>query len=346
VFSKLAFAYVAFALAAGIVTRTGIRLTPRATALIIAGWWFPIIVDMQEGQMNFVAFLPLVAGLFVAQRDTPASQVAAGLLIALATAAKVTPIIFIVYFVWRRRWLLSAAAVAGLGIWLLLVPALAFGWQQNLRWLGQWAQIMIVPYVTETKVVYSTTQSFGSFLLRLLTDIPAFETTRTGTLTSHYMNVMSLNETIVQWIVRVVMVVAGVIGLVWARRPLASLSSPRYAIEIGAVAAFMLWFSERTWSHHYISFLLTLAAAGMVVSDGRSAPTDRRRVERALLFFACTTFFASEAGHIFGPHGVDWVKATGVFLWASMILTAILVRQPLAAEYGSRARPDPSALHV
>jgi hypothetical protein len=332
VFAKLAFAYLAFGCAAALVARAGVRLTPKAIALVVAGWWLPVIVDMQEGQMNFVAFLPLVAGLLAAQRDTARSQVLAGLLLALAVAVKVTPIIFIVYFAWRKRWLLSGAAVAGLAFWLLVVPALAFGWEQNLRWLDQWARIMIFPYVTETKVVYSTTQSFGSLALRLLTDVPAFETTRSGAPTAHFMNVASLADSTVQWIVRIAVIGAGIGGLIWARRPLRTLASPRYVVEIGAVAAFMLWFSERTWTHHYISFLLTLAAGAMIVSSSRGGGP-ARTVERAMILFAATTFFASEAGYVFGLNGVDWVKATGVFLWSSMILAFVIVRHPLANEY-------------
>jgi hypothetical protein len=335
--AKLGFAYLAFALASALVSRAGVRLTLRATALIVACWWLPVIVDAQEGQMNFVAFLPLIAGLLVAQRETTQSQILAGLLVALAVAVKVTPVIFIVYFLWRRRWLLSGAALAGLVLWLLVVPALAFGWEQNLRWLGQWARIMIFPYVTETKVVYSTTQSFGSFMLRLLTDVPAFETTRSGMPTAHYMNVAALSDSAVQWIVRLTVIAAGIGGLIWARRPLPSLASPRYVIEIGAVAAFMLWFSERTWTHHYISFLLTLAAGAMIVSSGRSERSTRT-VERALMLFAATTLFASEAGYVFGLNGVDWVKATGVFLWSSLILAFVIVRHPLANQYQGLTR--------
>jgi hypothetical protein len=64
----------------------------------------------------------------------------------------------------------------------------------------------------------------------------------------------------------VLMLAVGLAGLWWTRHPLATFRSRRYVFEIAAVAAFMLWFSERTWVHHYISFILTLMAAGMVLS--------------------------------------------------------------------------------
>jgi hypothetical protein len=126
--------------------------------------------------------------------------------------------------------------------------------------------------------------------------------------------------------VRALMVGAGAAGLWWARRPLASLRSPRYVIEIGAVAAFMLWFSERTWVHHYVSFILTLAAAGLMLSDPAIPESSRRPIRRALIVFAGISVFASDAGKVFGPDGVDWAKAVGVYLWPSVLVTAVLLR--------------------
>jgi hypothetical protein len=143
---------------------------------------------------------------------------------------------------------------------------------------------------------------------------------------SHYMNVLTMSNGAARQGVRALMAIVGAGGLWWSRRPLRTLRSRRYVIEIGAVAAFMLWFSERTWVHHYVSFVLTLAAAGMILSDGTWPLPARRAVRAALVVFAATTIFASEAGKIFGPDGIDWAKAAGVYLWPSVLLTAVVVR--------------------
>src|SRR5437867_13245272 len=58
---KFPLAALVFALAMGIVRRSGARLTPSATVLVVAGWWLPVVLDMQEGQTNFLALVPLVA---------------------------------------------------------------------------------------------------------------------------------------------------------------------------------------------------------------------------------------------------------------------------------------------
>jgi hypothetical protein len=324
--AKLPAAGLVFFLAAAIVARAGVPLTPPAIALIIAGWWLAVVVDMQEGQTNFLALMPLVAGLHLAQREHPPSDLGAGALIGLGVAMKVTPVIFVAFALWKRRWLLAAASIVSVALWSLAVPALAFGWDQSLRWFEQWTRIMIVPFVAQGKVVYATSQSIPSFVLRLLTTTPAFESHRGGVTEGHFMNVLALGDGAVRQIARLITAVVGVAGLWWTRRPLRTLSSRRYVFEIAAVSAFMLWFSERTWIHHYVSFILMLAAAGMVLSDPAQPESARRRVRAALLAFAAITFFASDAGKMFGPDGIDWAKAIGVYLWPSVIVTAAVLR--------------------
>jgi alpha-1,2-mannosyltransferase len=323
---KLPLALLVFALSAAIVSRSGARLTASAMALIVACWWLPVILDMQEGQTNFLALLPLVAALYVAQRGRPPSDALAGLLIGLAIAIKVTPVIFAAYFFWKRRWVVAASAIAGVAFWSLAVPAMVFGWDQNLRWLEQWVGIMIVPYVAQGRVVYAISQSFGSFALRLLTAAPFFESSRDGQIELHYMNLFALSHGAVYQLVRATMVGVAIAGLLWMRRPLRTLRGPRYLLELGAVAAFMLWFSERTWVHHYVSFVLTLCAAGAILSDPAQPERARRFVRRALIVFSFATVFASEAGRLLGPDGVDWAKGIGVFLWPSLLVTIAVIR--------------------
>jgi hypothetical protein len=341
---KLPMICLAFALALGLVRRAGGDLTKTAIGLIVAGWWLPVIVDMQEGQTNFLAMLPLLAGLYVAQRETTGSALGAGGLISLGVAMKVTPIVFAAYFLWRRRYLLVASILAGTAFWSLVVPGLAFGWAQNLRWLDQWAHIMILPYAAQGKVLYATSQSIGSFVLRLLTAMPAFESHHGGITEPHYMNVLTLSDASARWVVRGLMAGIGLAGLWWMRRPLATLREPRYVVEVGAVAAFMLWFSERTWAPHYVSFLVTLSAAAMVASDaGRSAHA-RQAAAWSLAAFAAVTLLASDVGRVFGPDSLNWIRAAGVFLWPSVAVTAVMIRAASARNTEREVRDGVSAV--
>jgi hypothetical protein len=189
-------------------------------------------------------------------------------------------------------------------------------------------------------------QSFGSFALRLLSAVPAFVTDRNGVVEDHYMNAFALSQGVVYQIVRVVMVAVALTGLVWTRHQLATLRCPRYLLEVGGVAAFTLWFSERTWVHHYVSFVLMLCAAGAILSDPGQLERTRRLVRAALVLFSVATVFASDAGRVFGPDGVDWAKSAGVFLWPSVLVTVTAIspipvfRYYYSAMLSPAPRPD------
>jgi hypothetical protein len=322
---KLPLACLVFALTTRMVEQTGTRLSTSALLLIVSGWWLAVIVDAQEGQTNFLALLPVVAGLAVAQRETPRAAAAAGALIGLGVAIKLTPIVFVVYFAWRRRWLLVGAAVASIAVCWLVVPAIVFGWDQNVRWFTQWARIMIVPYVARGEIVYASSQSIASFAVRLLSAAPAFESHHGGVTVPHFMNVANLIPATVRQLTRVLMLAAGLAGLWWLRRPLLTLQSRRYIVEIAAVASFMLWFSERTWVHHYVSFIVVLAAAGMLVSDPATPTVAKRSIVTAAAVFFAITLLASEAGKLLGRDGIDWMKAFGVYLFPSMLVTGAVL---------------------
>ncbi len=321
---KLPFACAVFLMSIGIVRRARGSLSPTALLLIVSCWALAFVEDLQQGQVNFLALLPLVAGLYLAQEETPAAEIAAGLLIGLSAAVKVTPVVFLPYFLWKRRWWVTIGGAGGIVAGLFVAPALVFGWDRNLRWLGDWARVMIVPYVTQGAIAYGSSQSVGSFALRLLTATPAFEIHH-DTFEYGYMNVASLTDGTVRLFVRLAMIAVAGAGLLWMRRPLDTLRSPRYVLEIGAVAAFMLWFSERTWVHHYVSFVLTLSAAGMVLSDASVPERRRRLLVGALIVFTVATLFTSDAGRVFGRQGIQWAKAAGVYLWASVVVVTTMV---------------------
>jgi alpha-1,2-mannosyltransferase len=325
---KLPVVCAIFGLVAAIVRGAGVTFTARAVLLIVAGWWLSVIVDVQEGQMNLVVLLPLAAGLWLAQRETSRGDLAAGAMIGLSAAMKLTPLAFVAYFLWRRRWTVAAAAAASILLAWFAIPALAFGWSQNLKWFGQWSNVMLLPYVTNgtLDLGYPHTQSVGSFAMRTLMPVAAFSTPTSDGLVPHYINVASLNAETVRRLVRVLMIATAAAGLWWMRHTLPTLRSRRYVFELGAVAAFMLWFSERTWIHHYVTFVLLLGAAAMIVSDTTRPTVHRRRVTCAVLGFFAITLFASEAGGLFGPDGVDWMKTFGVYLLPSIALTGIVLR--------------------
>lgn len=92
----------------------------------------PVLGDLSHNNVNlFVLFL--IAGCLEAFRR--GWDLTAGLVLALAIACKVTPLLFVAYFAWKRCWKVLAGCAAGLMLWLAVVPGAAFGWDRNAELL-------------------------------------------------------------------------------------------------------------------------------------------------------------------------------------------------------------------
>ncbi len=314
-----------FLLALKMVRRTGVEPSILALLLVLAVWLWPVLGDMQEGQTNLLMLLPLTAGLWFIQKDHWPGQSLGGLLVALAICIKVTPIIFLLYLLWQRRFFASLGVLVGMGLWLLAVPALAFGWHQNMLWLNQWVHIMILPYVEHGRVEYYVGQSVPSFLSRLFRHVPAFMYNKhTGHPLPQYVNVWNLPRNVSDWLIRGILVVVGVVGLIWMRTQVANARSRDYVLQIGAVAAFMLWASPRTWVPHYVSLIFTLMAVAMVLSDPAQPYRKRRLAALALAAAAFLMFLTTDIGKVFGPNGHRWLLTIGVSLWGSVLLMYVI----------------------
>ena len=314
-----------FLLALSIIRRGGGNVLPGALLLIGAGWFFPVIGDIQEGQMNLLMLLPLAAGLWMAQEESLGGDVAAGLLVAMAICIKVTPLAFLAYFLYRRRWIIGAAIVGGIGIWIFLVPAIFFGWSQNITWLGQWDHIMIAPYILHDKIKFGNGESIPEFILRLFAHVPAWKTMHNGVVHNHYLTLIRLPQKTAHLIGRIIALIIAIGGIWWARKKLPSLRTRRYAMEIACVGMFMLWASERTWVPHYVTLIFALMAVGMIAEDAFAVRSSRKFAWIALSLTAFLMLWTSEFARVLGPNGRHYIDTVDVVLWSSLTLAAVIL---------------------
>ncbi len=344
-FVKPALIAAIFYSAWGMVRRGGGKIDPLPMGLILFIWLFPCIGDIQEGQVNLLMLTPLAVGLWMVGRDTKVGQWVSGALIGMAVAIKVTPIIFLVYFLWRRRWSAAAAIALGVIFWLYVPLALFFGVSRAVAWNHQYYDVMIRPYLFHNAVKVPSGESIPSFLYRLLVHSPAFVTHHHGVAKSYYVNFTNMAPAAAERVVRIVLTVTGIIGLVWMRRKLPTLKSRRYLMEVGAVAVFMLWAEEWSWVPHYVLFILPLMAVGMLASDESQPAAGRRRALVALVAAAVLMFLTSDAVKMFGPHASNWSRVADPVLFAGMaVMLAIFTsRYPLPVEYGIAAKSEGDA---
>ena len=325
-FCKPLFALVIFVCGLQIVKNAGGKLSALAVGRFLAAWLWPVLGDMQGGQTNLLMLVPLAGALLAAQHESRRSQWLAGILLALAITIKVTPVIFLPYFMFRRRRWVVWGTVAGLFLWLFLVPSLFWGFEQNRIWLSDWMAIMVVPYAGEGHIrEIEGSQSVANFFLRLLTGIPAFHAEEGGVMVPHYLNILNLPAAAVEWIVRGILATAALLGLAWIRKPLANFGRPRYLMEIGGIGLFMLWASHWTWVPHYVTMIFALLAVGMIYSDAAYSLAARRRAFCALLAADLLLFCTSDAPKVLFTHGGELSRVFSVALWAGFGLALVLV---------------------
>ena len=156
----------------------------------------PIMGDLSHGNINiFILFLVVLALFAYHQRR----EFLAGLLLGLAIACKVTPALFVPYFVWKRSWSTLAGCVAGL--------LLSSGWCRAWSWAATITPSICtagtsndVPFVVEGEITSEhNNQSLPSVLIRLLTPEPSFTHFVDGhSVPDEYYNLVSLPG----WLVR------------------------------------------------------------------------------------------------------------------------------------------------
>lgn len=90
--------------------------------------YYPLKHGLELGQTNLLVYVPLL-GCFLANRK--GRPVLAGLLLATACLLKISPAIFLVYFLWRREYQTVGATL----IWLVLINLIMIflaGWNNHL----------------------------------------------------------------------------------------------------------------------------------------------------------------------------------------------------------------------
>ena len=310
-----------------------------AKALTILLALRPIMSDLQHGNVNLFVLFLVVAALTAYHRQR---DLLAGVVLGLAIACKVTPALFVPYFVWKRSWKALAGCAAGLALflWPGFVPAALMGWERNEKHLVSWYYDMVHPFVIEGKVTSEHhNQSLPGLAARLLTHSPSFSTYVNDQYTpAHYHNLLDLPPVLVRWLVK------GCMGLfallvVWScRTPTTPRTSWRLAAEFSIVLLGMLLFSERTWKHHCVTLVLPFAVICYFLATAAAGKGLRAYLIGSLavcmVLMATTSTAVSDSAARHGPLDQLFAKQAqvyGAFVLAYVVLLidlVILLRHP------------------
>lgn len=316
----------------------------------------PIADELNHGNVNlFILFLVMASLTAFRSR----CDLLAGLLLALAISCKVTPALFVPYFVWKRQWRLLAGCAAGLVLFLYpgLVPALRLGWDDNQQQLLSWYQGMVRPFVIDGKVTSEhVNQSLPGLVFRLLTDSPSFITWNNDVETpARYHNVLSLTTQQAKWLVKGFMGVFALLFVFFARTPTQQRHGWRLAAEMGLVVLGMLLFSERTWKHHCVTLMLPLGVLCYRLAYLRPrsgawwAVVTSLAVTAVLLLVTGLGGGKDRATAAASPGVAKLALVYGAYTWACLVLLAQLVgllRQPGVSATSADASPTEPAVRA
>jgi len=211
----------------------------------------PVISDIQHGNLNLfvVIYIALAWGLYLRGR-----HVAAGVVVALAIVAKITPALLLVYFLYKRAWWVCIGAGAGLILFVVVIPGAYLGFGQNIALLRDWFEMLVAPFVFEGYGSLNIdNQALFGVLMRLVRNVGLIELEAMPGEEALFAGMDDMFRPVgaVARLLRPAISVGMVGVLAWLTRPRhMTRGDIRQTLELGLILLAMLLLSERTWKHH------------------------------------------------------------------------------------------------
>ena len=294
----------------------------KAAAILLA---LPAIAgDLTHNNVNIFILFLVAACLELYRRGR---DVASGLVLGLAIACKVTPLLFLAYFVWKRAGRVVAGCAAGLVLWLAVVPGLAFGWDRNAELLTDWYRLMVErPLLKGEVTTEHANQALPGFVYRLFTHSPSYieyEQTPAGDIPvpGDYHNLIDIGRPAAWVVVKGLTAAFALAVVLLCRAPRSERSGWRFAAECGLIVLGMMLLSERTWKHH--ATVLLIPAAALAYAAALDLPP---RVRRFVVGSLVASLALMTLPGVFGSKAGDLGLVYGTHTLAFLLLTAATCR--------------------
>jgi hypothetical protein len=234
--------------------------------------------------------------------------------VAAAAAIKLTPALWAVYLLYKRKWMASVGVIVGLILALEVVPLLVMSPATNHALLGRWYHHVVGSFVAEGKI-YSplANQSLAGVTNRLFGRAEWSPGEAPAT-------IIDLPDSVLTWLQRAV-AVALTAGLAWACRGHRSdTDALAFAAEWSLIAPVTLALSGYTWTGHFC--LLVLPQAVLLA---QFAWTGRRSLREPTAWLALSAFSLwFVTSDIISGDGRRWCSKMGVPLLAVLLIAAAL----------------------
>jgi hypothetical protein len=215
-------------------------------------------------------------------------------------------------------------------LFILVVPGVVFGWNENLGYLRSWYHQMVTPYAAGIVTSEHKNQSLPGLLSRMLTDEASFsryEGEEKIVLDTH--NMASWNRTAVQGIVIGALALFA-LSVMWKCRT-STERRPRWQLmaEFSIIILGMLLFCERTWKHHCVTLLFPFSVAAYGLSSSSFSRGMRCALGMTLAMVA-VLMLSTTTGHVDAELAAQsrfgkWAQVYGAYVWVFLLLLAAML---------------------
>jgi hypothetical protein len=306
------------------------------------GWSILLVIgDIQHGNTNGFVLGLLVLHVWLYRRG---QDWWAGGALAVAVCIKMTPALFVLYWLYQRNWKLLGGTVLGGLILAVGLPAVVLGPERYIELTGTWLENLIIPGLIEGAwYPIHINQSIPGVMSRYFLDGQAGDIFWNADDDPYYrhgspawITFVDLGEQTVKMLIKVlqfiwVAVAAWAIG--WRKLPR---DDGRRMLHWGLITLGMMLLNQRTWDHH--AGVLLLAATGIwyALAYGRMEARTRQIALAIMLLagpllwlggtstFDLAAMIAGRSDEV-GEAWADYAKAYGPTFWYFVLLTAVSV---------------------
>ncbi len=249
-----------------------------SAATVLLAFQF-ILQDLDDGGPHLILLAILTAGIYSGWQGR---EKLGAMWFGLAIALKVSPALFLPFFLWKRQWRLAGFAAIAAGCWIML-PMMWMGpgnwWSHQREWIlvaagSSMGQDIPITVENEQRV---RNQSLGQTLMRYLVTFPEDHPLRRED--PGYVALLNLPAQTAKML-RIVVTMGLLAAFGWyARRPFEGRGDPAWLRESSAVMILALLLSPVTWVQHLVWLMPALY---LILVDARSNAGLGTRTKMAL----------------------------------------------------------------
>lgn len=208
-----------------------------------------IFYNLDTGQSNILMMSSIITGLYLVSRK---KIIAGGAIFAFSVMVKYTPLIFIPYFILRKKVKLSLIIISFI-LFYLIIPSLFIGFKLNLTYIKD-----LMPFLTQSTILDQMTildpknQSLLSFFHRIFTNCILYF--YAPPMPFHFLN---LKGAYINFIFALSAAAVYSLALYGRKKNYSNNHENVYNIDYAMLLICVALFNLNAWAHHYI--LLAMA---------------------------------------------------------------------------------------